>query len=151
MAGRLNPRTAARWWRGANASAIIFAGVCAGAAPACAQGIADPTRPPASLLSPQAGDAGGPALPVLHSIKITATERIAIIGGETVRQGGKFGDARVIRITENEVVLRSAAGTETLRLYPDVDIKPVVNEPAVSKKPGIKKRAPAPTSQGKTG
>jgi MSHA biogenesis protein MshK len=147
MAGRLNHRKANCWWRGA----ALLAGVWAGAAPVGAQGIADPTRPPAALSPAQTGDAGEPALPVLHSIKISPTERSAIIGSETVRQGGRFGDARVIKITENEVVLRSAAGTEILRLYPDVNIKPVVSEPAVSKKPSIRKRAPAPTSQGKTG
>jgi MSHA biogenesis protein MshK len=122
--------------------------VCAAAA---AQGIIDPTRPPAAVSSGAAGDPGAAALPVLHSIKISPTERSAIIGGETVRQGGKYGDARVIRISENEVVLRSAAGTETLRLYPDVTIKPVVTEPAVVKKPNTKKRGAAPASQGKTG
>jgi MSHA biogenesis protein MshK len=132
-------------------SAILSAGVFFCASAVTAQGISDPTRPPAAVSSDRSGDAGALALPVLHSIKITPTERSAIIGDETVRQGGKYGDARVIRITENEVVLRSAAGTDTLRLYPDVSVKPIVPEPAVSKKPSTKKRAPAPTSQGKSG
>jgi MSHA biogenesis protein MshK len=129
---------------------LIATSVCLCAA-AGAQGIIDPTRPPAAVSSGTPGDPGVSALPVLHSIKISPTERSAIIGGETVRQGGKYGDARVIRITENEVVLRSAAGTETLRLYPDVNIKPVVTEPAINKKPNTKKRGAAPASQGKTG
>ncbi len=118
---------------------------------AVAQGMSDPTRPPAAALSAASADAGASAAPVLHSIKITPTEKSAIIGSETVRQGGRYGEARVIRITDSEVVLRSAAGTETLRLYPDVDIKPVVTAPAAIKKPVTKKRVPAPTSQGKTG
>jgi MSHA biogenesis protein MshK len=87
----------------------------------------------------------------LQSIKISPTERTAIIGGEMVRQGGKYGESRVVKITDSEVVLRSAAGSETLRLYPDVTIKPVVTAPVASKKPVTKKRAPAPNSQGKTG
>jgi len=139
MAGRMKPVTG-----------IFFGGALLCAAAVSAQGIADPTRPPAAFTQP-ATDAGAPALPVLHSIKISPTERSAIIGGETVRQGGKYGDARVVRITENEVVLRSASGTETMRLYPDVNVKPVVTETAAGKKPNIKKRVPAPTTEGKSG
>ena len=122
-----------------------------GVASAGAQGIPDPTRPPSAVSSGASADPGAAAVPVLHSIKITPTEKSAIIGSETVRLGGRYGDARVIKITDSEVVLRSAAGTETLRLYPDVDIKPVVAAPAAVKKPVMKKRVPAPTSQGKTG
>ncbi len=88
---------------------------------------------------------------MLSSIKITPTEKTAVIGGQTVRLGGRYGDARVIKITDSEVVLRTSAGTETLRLYPDVDIRPVVVEPAAVQKPVTKKRLPAPTNQGKTG
>lgn len=145
MAGSMNDAMAAalRW------ALAIGAGACV--ATVGAQGMIDPTRPPAAVSSGAAGDAGAAALPILHSIKISPSQRSAIIDGEIVHQGGKFGDARVIKITENEVVLRSAAGTEILRLFPDVSIKPVVTESAVGKKPNTKKRVPAPTNQGKTG
>jgi MSHA biogenesis protein MshK len=133
-------------------SCVVLLAACFCACGAIAQGIADPTRPPVAVSSATSADASAaPTGPVLQSIKITPTERSAVIGGETVRLGGKFGDARVIKITDDTVVLRSAAGTETLRLYPDVTIKPVVSEAAVSKKPITKKRVPAPTSQGKQG
>jgi len=146
MAGRMKAERATIFVR-----ALLAAGMMAGAVPSYSQGILDPTRPPTAVSSELPGEPGASAVPVLHSIKISPTERSAIIGGETVRLGGKFGDARVIKITDSEVVLRSAAGTETLRLYPDVNIRPVVKESAVSKKPSTKKRVPAPTNQGKTG
>lgn|GEM_PF-1783578 len=87
--------------------------------------INDPTRPPAMMLN-NAADAGGPTGSLLQSIMITPTQRSAIIGGERVVLGGKYGDARVVRITESEVVLHSSAGAETLSMYPDVDIKPAI-------------------------
>lgn len=130
------------------AAGVLLSGLCCAAA-AWAQGIPDPTRPPAALSSPT--EPGAPLAPVLHSIKITPNEKTAIIGGETVKLGGRYGDARVVKITDSEVVLRSAAGTETLRLYPDVEVKPVVVTPPAVKKPVIRKSAPAPTSQGKSG
>jgi hypothetical protein len=38
-----------------------------------------------------------------------------------VRLGGKFGDGRVVRITESEVVIRSGEGTATLKLLPEAE------------------------------
>jgi MSHA biogenesis protein MshK len=116
-----------------------------------AQGLSDPTRPPSAMSSSAPAENAAAVAPVLSSIKITPTEKTAVIGGETVRLGGRYGDARVIKITDSEVVLQKSSGNETLRLFPDVDIRPVVVEPAAVKKPVTKKRLPAPTSQGKTG
>jgi MSHA biogenesis protein MshK len=87
------------------------------------QVMVDPTRPP----PPGMFSAGGVPLfsgPLLQSVIITPTERAAIIGGERVKLGGKYGDAKLVRISEGEVVLRSARGNETLRLYPEIQIKP---------------------------
>jgi len=94
---------------------------------------ADPTQPPAVILSntPGAQGAGGS---LLQSVIITPTQRVAIIGGERVSLGGKYGDARVVKITANEVVLRSSTGAETLRMYPDVEIKPVESEDIIRNK-----------------
>ncbi len=147
MAGRMSRNYAAT---AAHATLVVLCALL-GVSGAVAQGIPDPTRPPASMSSGASGDAAAAVAPVLHSIKITPTEKSAIIGSETVRLGGRYGDARVIRITDSEVVLRSTAGIETLRLYPDIDIKPVVAESATGRKPSAKKRVPAPTSQGKSG
>jgi MSHA biogenesis protein MshK len=119
-------------------------------ADAAAQQMTDPTRPPAGLLSSETGD-NSAAEPVLQSVMISSAARTAIIGGETVKLGGMYGDARVIRITESEVVLRSASGTETLKMYPGVTIRPVKTVPAAGAKPAQKKRRPATNTRGKQG
>ena len=110
-----------------------------------AQVLKDPTRPPPSVLSATPGNEGHAGGPQLQSVMISPTERSAIIGGERVIQGGRYGDARVIRITESEVVLRSAGGIETLRMYPDIEIKlvkpaPVVAAPKTARKPAVKSK-----------
>ena len=114
--------------------ASITAGMVWQAA-ACAQGMNDPTRPPAGIYLTE-GATGATSGPRLQSVMITPGERSAIIDGERVRLGGKYGDARVIRITESEVVLRSSGGTETLKMYPEVEmkaVKPAAPVPAVQK------------------
>ena len=83
-----------------------------------AQNMNDPTRPPNA--TPE-GASEQARVPVLQSVMITPHGRAAIINGERVELGGKFGDARVLKITETEVVLRSAGRTEVLKLYPNVD------------------------------
>jgi hypothetical protein len=89
-----------------------------------AQGVAaevlvDPTRPPASIVAGESGEA--PRRPVLQSIIITPRSRAAIIDDERVQLHGKFRDAVVAQISETEVVLKSAAGIETLKMYPGID------------------------------
>ena len=127
--------------------------ICAlGIAPGVtAQVLVDPTRPPAGILSGAPNEPGGATNPLLQSVKISGGDKSAIIGGETVRLGGKFGDARVVKITETEVVLRSASGTETLRMYPEVNIKSVEPPPAVPGKATKRLRRPAAITQGKQG
>ena len=134
MAGGMKRATAS----GVLAAAIfLFFGAAAGA-----QIVNDPTRPPAALSAPEAADGAATRGPVLQSVKISRTERSAIIGGEMVRLGAKYGEARVVRITENEVVLRSAGGTEVLRMYPGVEIKPAVPASTVRQSPAGKVHAP---------
>jgi MSHA biogenesis protein MshK len=108
----------------------------------------DPTRPPPGVYSNEAAGSAASA-PVLQSVMITPTERSAIIAGKTVRLGGTFGEARIIKITEGEVVLRSASGTETLRMYPDVSLKPVEPAPSAGNKRASKNSGPAVNTQGK--
>lgn len=104
-----------------------------------AQVMNDPTRPPAAVHAPDAGDAAARG-PVLQSVMITPAQRSAIIGGEHVTLGGTYRDARVIKITESEVVLRTAGGTETLKMYPDVDMNAVKSPEPVRPKPVSQKR-----------
>jgi MSHA biogenesis protein MshK len=115
MAAHLNRKRVPLW-----CSLALTAAVCAAPAPAAAQGLADPTQPPASMDALVAGGAseGGP---VLQSILISPQRRVAVIDGETVKAGDIIGDARVVRITETEVVLQAGDDMRRLRIYPDVE------------------------------
>jgi MSHA biogenesis protein MshK len=102
-------------------SAILLAGWMA-ALHAAAQSMPDPTRPPFVARSTATGPAA-PAeapVPVLQSILIAKDRRMAIISGQRYDVGDRIGDARIIRISETEVLLRSGASQTTLRLFPQV-------------------------------
>src|SRR5450759_1304523 len=87
-----------------------------------AENFLDPTRPPASLGLAQEGTVSPPAAgPVLQSVLISPGRMVAIISGKTVRLGEKFGEARVVKITESEVVLRSGTDSQTLKLFPRIE------------------------------
>jgi MSHA biogenesis protein MshK len=90
--------------------------------PAGAENLPDPTQPatPGSVTSGGAVVSSGP---VLQSVMISTGRRVAVISGQAVKLGEKYGDLQVIRITESEVVLQGEGGTQTLRLYPGVEKK----------------------------
>ena len=98
-----------------------------------AQPLGDPTRPPDSVLRQAAGAAGprsAAALaaepetgPQLQLVLVGANRRFALIDGELVGVGDKVRDAKVRAVKGDQVELRSDAGKETLKLYPDVDIR----------------------------
>jgi MSHA biogenesis protein MshK len=97
--------------------AVVFLVPAAQGAP-----FADPMRPPD--FAPADATPGGSAGPRLESVLIAPDRRVAVIGGQQVRLGEKFGDGRVVRITESEVVIRTAEGTQTLKLFPEVEKRP---------------------------
>jgi MSHA biogenesis protein MshK len=57
----------------------------------------------------------------LQSVMISPTSRTAIISGVTVKLGGKYGDAVLVKVAENEVVLKSGTTSQVLKLYPGVE------------------------------
>lgn len=77
---------------------------------------ADPTRPPGA---PEAakGVAAAPGGPRLESVLIAPDRRIAVISGQQVTLGSRFGDGEVVRITESEVLIRGRDGEESLKLF----------------------------------
>jgi MSHA biogenesis protein MshK len=93
--------------------AALAAGLCA--APAWAQGLADPMRPPAEYLpkeaQPQAATSG-------QIVVISRDRKFAVINGQTVALGGYYQGSRVVDITDDTVVLKGngAAQTKTMRL-----------------------------------
>lgn len=87
------------------------------AIPGARADLPDPTAPPAA---PAAGGDASPGMS-LTAIKRRGVQRFAVIGGQEVAAGGRYRDARVVRITENEVVLRRGADITVLELYPHVE------------------------------
>lgn len=105
------------------AAAALCAALALMPALAPAQGLTDPTRPAIGYADAEAGAAAGGL--VLQSVMITPTIRSAIINGEVVMLGGKFGSARLIKISESEVVLNDGGETQILKLYPGVEKRAV--------------------------
>lgn len=94
---------------------------------AFAESFVDPTRPPASLGVVESGAVTSEVKgPVLQSVLISKGRKMAVISGKTVRLGEKFGDARLVRITESEAVLKSGKDVQTLKLLPEIE-KRLVN------------------------
>lgn len=88
---------------------------------ACAENLPDPTRPPAAVENPS----GEPVSEGLQSIiRRDKGKPAAVINGEYVVLGGKVGDATLVEIGEDFVTLKSATGTETLRLLPGIEKTP---------------------------
>ncbi len=102
MARRLTRRLAA-------ALAVTAAGAVHGAP------FADPTRPPQAL--DEGRGAGASAGPRLESVLIAPDRRVAVIGGQQVTIGSRYGGGEVVRITEGEVLIRKPGGDESLKLF----------------------------------
>lgn len=100
----------------------LLAGLAA-AGGAGAQGISDPTRPPGGLA--EAADAAVAGGPVLQSVMLSPSRKVAVISGEMVTLGGRYGSLRLVSLTESEAVLKNGAETTVLRLHPLVDKRPV--------------------------
>lgn len=106
--------------------------------------LVDPTRPPATI-NAATGDpttvfeSGGLQSVILRK----GGKPAALINGSVVELGGKIGEARLIRINEDHVVLRDSRGDETLRLIPAAEKK--VGAGAVAN-PAAQKQA-QPTAQ----
>jgi MSHA biogenesis protein MshK len=109
---------------------------------AAAEALPDPTRP-AIGADGAAAASEAPSGPRLQMIKISPARRSAIIDGQEVTVGGRVGDMRVVRISEGEVVLRGENETETLKLFADVDKRPLAAPGHPGKASGAKAHSPA--------
>ena len=99
------------------------------AAAAQAQPLNDPTRPPGAGAMQQGAEDEAPLGKQLQSVLLSGGRKIAVIDGTMVPLGGMLGEARVIKITETEVVLKTGEETETLKLFPGVDKQAVKRAP----------------------
>jgi MSHA biogenesis protein MshK len=85
-----------------------------------AQGLTDPTRPPGALAA-AAGDGVATGGPVLQSVMLSPGRKMAVISGEIVALGGRYGSTRLVKLTESEAVLKDGAETTVLKLFPLVE------------------------------
>ena len=96
--------------------------VCCVAGPAVgAESVSDPTRPPDAANNVSAQPEAPPTGPVLQSVLVSPRRKIAVISGSQVALGDKYGDFRVVKITEAEVVLHNGKDTQILKLFPQVE------------------------------
>lgn len=90
-----------------------------------AQGLSDPTRPPGASSGMTQAAGPGEELAIsatqLQSVLIAPGRRVAVINGQAVALGGMVGEAKVVKISETEVVLRRGAENEVLKMYPGVE------------------------------
>ena len=90
-----------------------------------ADGLKDPTQPPASL-SAETTNANGQAVgPVLQSVMLGSQYRAAIINGQKVMLGGKYENATLIKINEREAVLRNSDMTTQILAMDYAGVKKV--------------------------
>jgi len=108
---------------------LMAVAMLAATAGARAQGLPDPTRPPsASASSALSGAQTAPEEITgtqLQSILLSRGRKIAVINGTMVPLGGMVGEARVVGISETQVVLKKGEETEILKMYPGIDKHPV--------------------------
>lgn len=104
-------------------TATLILGLLAFAAQAETALLADPTRPAGFSAGPSAAEGGEGGLRLQSVVSPRGGRPMAIISGQMVSLGQKLGDARLIRLSETEAVLRGPKGTERLFLIPDVSKK----------------------------
>jgi MSHA biogenesis protein MshK len=98
----------------------VLAAMLAAAALAQAQALSDPTRPPPLMTMKAPAGAAAPAGPVLQSVLIgrqAGGRQVAVIDGETVRLGGAFRGAVLVRMSETEVELKRGQERQVLKLF----------------------------------
>ncbi len=106
----------------------IIAGVATallGLAGAAHAQLADPTRPSgATVQAAESAPGETSTASGLQSVILRKQGKpAALINGEVVELGGKVGEARLIKVSEDAVVLKGPGGEETLRLMPAAEKK----------------------------
>ena len=90
-------------------------------APASAQTMSDPMRPPveymsaASLEQDASGNESGGQILILSKDR-----KIATINGEMVALGGRYHDGRLVGMSEDELVFKGPGSQEIVKLYSSV-------------------------------
>jgi MSHA biogenesis protein MshK len=106
-----------------------------------ADNLKDPTAPPISLNTTSPADDELTPVPILQSIMIGPQTHAAIINGEKVLLGQKYQAATLIKLNENEVVLRHPdMSTQTLSM--DFAVKKKLVTPFMDDTKGLQKVKP---------
>ena len=102
---------------------------------AAAETLQDPTRPPTATTLPT-GDSAAPVVsgPQLQSIRLGGARSSAIISGQRVSLGERYGGAQLVKISENQVVLQGSSGMQTLTLFPAIGKSAVLHSRARAQK-----------------
>jgi hypothetical protein len=107
-----------------NAKRLLLALLGMLASLAGAQGLPDPTRPPALVEGEPTATTVAPS-GLQSIIRREHGKSAVVINGKYVEPGGKVGDATLTQINEDSVELRSASGRETMYLTPGIGKKKV--------------------------
>ena len=98
---------------------LIWTGTALGQGP-------DTTRPAGNQVTAEGGS--GVSAPVESGVQTVILrpggKSAAVINGQYVVVGGTFGDKRVLRITESEIVLKGESGREVIKVMPSVEKTP---------------------------
>ena len=97
---------------------MLIVMVMMAAMPSMAATLPDPTALPA--VSSATGE-GQRSVSLLTAIKVRGKQKTAIIDGQEFALGDRYQDARLVRISENEIELRRGREITVLKLYPQVD------------------------------
>lgn len=127
---------------------LVTATLAAGAV--SAQITNDPSRPPSGYADVENSGVASVG-PVLQSVMITPTLKAAIINGEMVKLGGKFGNAHLVKVSENEVVLRNNEEIQVLKMYPGVEKRESARSAAKAPTKRAKETAQKPVAGGSEG
>lgn len=117
MADHLMKSILARRFSWISVAAALFA------CPVLADDLLDPTRPPAAVSTPSDTPIVEVMKPAgLQSVIVSKNRSSAIIDGQTIELGGKYGDVRLIEVSDTGVILQGASGRRVLTLFPGVSI-----------------------------
>ncbi len=86
------------------------------AMPSGAQALSDPTRPPIPAGVPVAATRNAASGPLLQSILLSPSRRLALIDGRMVRVGDRVGNAQVVAIDFDSVKLRRGDSISVMKL-----------------------------------
>ena len=105
------------------ASGLVWAICSLFSLPTFSEELLDPTRPPEAVYAPADALLSEPPEPTgLQSVIISKSRSAAVIDGQTIELGGKYGDVRLIEVSDTGVILQGADGKRVMELFPGVSM-----------------------------